>query len=42
MLANGRREPIGKRALDILSALAEANGEIVTKDELLAAVRDGS
>lgn len=41
LLANGRREPIGKRALDILSVLAEARGEIVTKDELLDAVWPG-
>jgi TolB-like protein len=41
LLANGRREPIGKRALDILSVLAEAGGEIVTKDELLEAVWPG-
>jgi DNA-binding winged helix-turn-helix (wHTH) protein/TolB-like protein len=38
---NGRREPIGKRALDILSVLAEARGAIVTKDELLDAVWPG-
>src|SRR5688572_28525878 len=41
LLANGRREPIGKRALDILSVLAEAGGEIVTKDELLDSVWPG-
>jgi TolB-like protein len=41
LLANGRREPLGKRALDILSVLAEAKGAIVTKDELLAAVWPG-
>jgi TolB-like protein len=41
LLANGRREPIGKRALDVLSVLAEARGEIVTKDELLDAVWPG-
>lgn len=41
LLVNGRREPIGKRALDILSVLAEARGEIVTKDELLDAVWPG-
>ena len=29
LLVNGRREPIGKRALDILSVLAEANGDTV-------------
>ena len=41
LLVNGRREPIGKRALDILSVLAEAGGGIVTKDELLDAVWPG-
>jgi len=41
LLAGGRREPLGKRALDILSMLAEARGEIVTKDELLDAVWPG-
>lgn len=42
LLADGQREPLGKRALDILSVLAEANGAIVTKDELLAAVWPGA
>lgn len=41
LLVNGRREPIGKRALDILSILAEAKGGIVTKDELLGLVWPG-
>jgi DNA-binding winged helix-turn-helix (wHTH) protein len=41
LLVNGRREPIGKRALDILSVLGEAHGGIVTKDELLEAVWPG-
>lgn len=41
LLAGGRREPIGKRALDIISVLAEAGGGIVTKDELLDAVWPG-
>ncbi len=41
LLVNGRREPIGKRALDILSVLAEAGGRIVTKDELLERVWPG-
>lgn len=41
LLVAGRREPIGKRALDILSVLAEAGGKIVTKDELLDAVWPG-
>jgi DNA-binding winged helix-turn-helix (wHTH) protein/TolB-like protein len=38
LLADGQRVALGKRALDILSVLAEARGEIVTKDELLEAV----
>lgn len=33
--------PIGRRALDIISVLAHAQGEIVTKDELLGAVWPG-
>lgn len=41
LLVAGRREPLGKRALDILSVLAKARGEIVTKDELLEAVWPG-
>jgi DNA-binding winged helix-turn-helix (wHTH) protein/TolB-like protein len=41
LLVNGQREPIGKRALDILSVLGEARGGIVTKDELLEAVWPG-
>ena len=41
LLAGGERVPIGKRALDILSVLAEARGAIVTKDELLDAVWPG-
>jgi DNA-binding winged helix-turn-helix (wHTH) protein/TolB-like protein len=41
LLVHGRREPLGKRALDILSVLAEARGAIVTKDELLEAVWPG-
>jgi DNA-binding winged helix-turn-helix (wHTH) protein/TolB-like protein len=38
---NGRRVPLGRRALDILSVLAEARGAIVTKDELLESVWPG-
>jgi TolB-like protein len=38
LLADGQRVALGKRALDILSVLARARGEIVTKDELLEAV----
>ena len=41
LLAEGRRLPLGRRALDILSVLAEARGEIVTKDEILAAAWPG-
>lgn len=41
LLANGARVSLGKRALDILSVLAEAGGKIVTKDELLEAVWPG-
>jgi len=38
---NGTRVALGKRALDIVSVLAEARGGIVTKDELLEAVWPG-
>jgi DNA-binding winged helix-turn-helix (wHTH) protein/TolB-like protein/tetratricopeptide (TPR) repeat protein len=41
LLAHGERVALGKRALDILSVLAGARGEIVTKDELLEAVWPG-
>jgi TolB-like protein len=41
LLADGERVELGKRALDILSVLANAQGEIVTKDELLDAVWPG-
>lgn len=41
LMAGGERLPIGKRALDILSVLAEARGRIVTKDELFEAVWSG-
>lgn len=41
LLADGERVPLGKRALDILSVLAEAGNQIVTKDELLGAVWPG-
>jgi DNA-binding winged helix-turn-helix (wHTH) protein/TolB-like protein len=41
LLADGERVPLGKRALDILSVLADARGEIVTKDEMLEAVWPG-
>lgn len=41
LLAAGERVPLGRRALEILSVLAEARGAIVTKDELLDAVWPG-
>lgn len=41
LLAGNDREPLGKRALDIISVLAEAGGGIVTKDELFEAVWPG-
>jgi DNA-binding winged helix-turn-helix (wHTH) protein/TolB-like protein len=38
-LVDGRRPvPIGRKALDLLSVLAKAEGALVTKDELMAAV----
>lgn len=40
-MAHGERVPLGRRALDIVSVLAEAGGGIVTKDELFAAVWPG-
>jgi DNA-binding winged helix-turn-helix (wHTH) protein/TolB-like protein len=42
LLAGGERIPLGRRALDILSVLAEAGGEILTKDELFEAVWPGT
>ena len=41
LLADGERVALGRRALDIISVLAEARGGIVTKDELLEAVWPG-
>jgi DNA-binding winged helix-turn-helix (wHTH) protein/TolB-like protein len=41
LLVNGRREPLGRRALEILSVLADARGEVVSKDTLLEAVWPG-
>jgi TolB-like protein len=38
LLADGKRVPVGRRGLEILSVLAEAGGDVVTKDELMAAV----
>lgn len=41
LLDSGRPLPLGGKALDLLSALAEAGGGLVTKDELMAAVWPG-
>ena len=41
LLDSGRPVQIGGKALDILSVLAEAKGDLVTKDELMAAVWPG-
>jgi len=41
LIANGQRVALGRRALDIVSVLAEAKGGIVTKDELLEQVWPG-
>jgi DNA-binding winged helix-turn-helix (wHTH) protein len=41
LLADEQRVALGKRALDILSVLAKARGEIVTKEELLEQVWPG-
>jgi DNA-binding winged helix-turn-helix (wHTH) protein len=38
LLAGGVPLPVGNRALDVLLALIEARGELVTKDELLSLV----
>lgn len=41
-LTNGKiRVPLGSRALDILCVLASANGEVISKDELMARVWPG-
>jgi len=42
LIADGQRVALGRRALDILSVLAEAEGGIVTKDELFEAVWPGT
>jgi len=42
LLADGVRVEIGRRALDVLSALVVAKGNLVTKDELIAAVWPGA
>src|SRR3954469_10355018 len=39
---NGKRVVLGGRALDILCALAQADGEPIEKDELLAKIWPGS
>jgi TolB-like protein len=41
LLRDGKPVPLGNRALDILVILASANGEIVTKDQLMAQVWPG-
>ncbi|MES2700884.1 MAG: winged helix-turn-helix domain-containing protein [Pseudomonadota bacterium] len=41
LLVNGERISIGPRALSIISVLAQADGEVVTKDELLETVWPG-
>lgn len=41
LLENGRTVPLGGKPLAILSVLAEADGGVVTKDELMAAVWPG-
>jgi DNA-binding winged helix-turn-helix (wHTH) protein len=42
LLADGVAVPIGSRALDVLIVLTEANGELVTKDELMSRVWSGA
>ncbi|PWT72715.1 MAG: hypothetical protein C5B46_06405 [Proteobacteria bacterium] len=42
LLVDGTAVQIGRRALEILSVLVEARGELVTKDELLSRVWNGS
>jgi TolB-like protein len=41
LLDSGRPVALGGKALDLLSVLAEAKGDLVTKDELMAAVWPG-
>ncbi len=41
LLRDGHLVPLGRKALDILSVLAEADGALVTKDELMQAVWPG-
>ena len=42
LVGPGGAVALGGRALDLLSALAEAGGALITKDDLFAAVWDGS
>lgn len=41
LLRDGHMVPLGRKALDILSVLAEAEGALVTKDELMEAIWPG-
>ena len=41
LLKDGQRQPLGSKALALLSVLAEARGQMVTKDELMEAVWPG-
>src|SRR6516164_4057874 len=41
VLADGRPMQLGGRAFDVLVALVEANGALVTKDELMSLVWPG-
>ena len=39
LLKDGQRQPLGSKALALLSVLAEARGQMVTKDELMAEMK---
>jgi DNA-binding winged helix-turn-helix (wHTH) protein len=41
VLADGRPIELGGRAFDVLVVLSEANGAVVSKDELISRVRPG-
>lgn len=41
LLKDGERQPLGSKALALISVLARANGRLVTKDELMEAVWPG-
>jgi TolB-like protein len=41
LMNDGQRLPLGRRALDILSVLAEAHGQLVTKDQIMEKVWPG-